>query len=114
MDFVRDNFAPMAAAMCLVGHIADDLDTYAMYERLLVLPKEDMLEDMFRIITNLPSDHELGQMEGCYLYFDTKKKKWIRSGKTGGDGEEACFHGRGSKHAKNATSLDQMKENEFY
>ena len=104
----------MAAAMCLVGHIADDLDTYAMYERLLVLPKEDMLEDMFRIITNLPSDHELGQMEGCYLYFDTKKKKWIRSGKTGGDGEEACFHGRGSKHAKNSTSLDQMKENECY
>ena len=89
LEHLRDNFAPMAAAMCLVGHIADDLDTYAMYERLLVLPKEDMLEDMFRIITNLPSDHELGQMEGCYLYFDTKKKKWIRSGKTGGDGEEA-------------------------
>mgnify|MGYP000890461135 CR=1 FL=1 len=30
LDFVRDNFAPMAAAMCLVGHIAEDLDTYAM------------------------------------------------------------------------------------
>ena len=29
----------MAAAMCLVGHIADDLDVYAMYEHLLVLPK---------------------------------------------------------------------------
>ena len=48
LDFVRANFAPMAAAMCLVGHIADDLDTYAMYERLLALPKEDVLEDMFR------------------------------------------------------------------
>ena len=33
----------MAAAMCLVGLIADVVDTYAMYERLLVLPKEDML-----------------------------------------------------------------------
>ena len=43
LDFVHDNFAPMAAAMCLVGHIAEDLDTYAMYERLLTLPKEDML-----------------------------------------------------------------------
>ena len=34
-----------------------------------------MLEDMFKIMTNLPSDHALGQLEGCYLYFDTKKKK---------------------------------------
>jgi len=114
LDFVRDNFAPMAAAMCLVGHIADDLDTYAMYERLLLLPKEDMLEDRFKIISNLPSDHELGQLEGCYLYFDAKKKKWIRSGKTGGDGTEACFNGRGKKHANNATALEQMKEHEFY
>ena len=67
MDFVRDNFALMAAAMCLVGHIADRLDTYAMYERLLVLPKEDMLEDRFKIISNLPPDHDLGQLEGYYL-----------------------------------------------
>ena len=37
-----------------------------------------------------------------------------RSGKTGGDGEEACFNGRKKKHAKNATTLDQMKEHEFY
>jgi len=93
LDFVRANFAPMAAAMCLVGHIADDLDMYAMYERLLALPKEDVLEDMFRIMSNLPSDHTIGQLEGCYLCFDTKKKKWIRSGKskTGGDGMEWVF-----------------------
>ena len=114
LDFVRDNFAPMAAAMCLVGHIADDLDTYAMYERLLALPKEDMLEDKFQVMTNLPSDHTLGQLEGCYLYFDTKKKKWIRSGKTGGDGMEACFHGRGKKHIANSKLIDQMKEHDFY
>ena len=47
-DFVRDNFAPMAAAMCLFGHIADDLNTYAMYERLLLLLKENMLETGLR------------------------------------------------------------------
>ena len=104
----------MAAAMCLVGHIAEDLDTYAMYERLLALPKEDMLEDMFRIMSNLPSDHTIGQLEGCYLYFYTKKKKWIRSGKTGGDGMEACFYGRGKKHVANSKLVDQMKEHEFY
>ena len=114
LDFVRDNLAPVAAAMSLVGHIADDLDTYAMYERLLMLPTEDMLEDRFKIISNLPSDHTLGQLEGCYLYFDTKKKKWIRSGKTGGDGMEACFYGRGKKHAANSKLVDQMKEHEFY
>ena len=60
LDFVRDIFSPMAAAMCLVGHIADDLDTYAMYERLLALPKEDMLEDKFQVMSNLPSDHTIG------------------------------------------------------
>jgi len=68
-----------------------------MYERLLGLPKEDMLEDMFKIMSNLPSDHTIGQLERCYLYFDTqKKKKWTRSGKTGQVGMEACFycHGR--------------------
>ena len=39
---------------------------------------------MFRIMSNLPSDHTFGQLEGCYLYFDTKKKKWTRSGNRGG------------------------------
>jgi len=106
LDFVRDNFAPMIAAMCLVGHIMDDLDTYAMYGHLLVLPKEDMLEDMFKVMSNLPSDHTLGQLEGCYLCFDTKKKKRISSGKTGGDVMEVCFYGHGKKHAANSKSVD--------
>ena len=92
----------MAAVMCLTGHMADHLDSYNIDERLLVLPKEDMLEDVFKIISNLPSDDALRMLEGCYLYFDRKKKKWIRSGKTSGDGEKTCFEGRGSKHADNA------------
>ena len=103
----------MAAAMSLLGHITGNIKLYAMDEQLLVLPKEDMLEDIFKTISNLPSDIHLGGLEGCYLYFDTKKK-WVRSGKTSGDGEGACFTGRGSKHAKNARSIDEMKNHPFY
>ena len=64
LDFVRDNFVPMSVAMCLVGHIDNDLDTYAIYERPLVIPKEDMLEEMCKIIYNLPLYYALGQLEG--------------------------------------------------
>ena len=114
LAFVHDNFVPMTAAMCLVGHIADDLDTYAIYEHPFVSPKEDMLEDMSKIMSNLPSVHTLGQLESCYLFFDTKRKKWIRNGKTGGDGMETCSHGRGKEHAEHAKLVDQMKEHEFF
>ena len=100
--------------MCFVGHISDHLESYSMDERLLVLIKEDMLEDMFKNISKLPSDNLLGGLEGCYLYFDTKKKKWIMSGKTSGDGLAACFRGRGNKHADNAQSRDQMRKNPLY
>ena len=41
-------------------------------------------------------------LEGCYLYFDKLKNKWISNGKTAGDGKDACFEGRGNKeHEKN-------------
>ena len=66
--------------------MVDYLDSYNIDERLLILPKEDMLKDMFKIISNLPSGDALRILEGCYLYFNRKKKKWIGSGKTSGDG----------------------------
>lgn len=58
----------MAAAMCLVGHIVDDIETYSMGECLLMLP----MSEMFQVV---PGD--LSRLEGCYLYFDKIKMKWI-------------------------------------
>eukprot|EP00584_Thalassiosira_punctigera_P016300 CAMPEP_0172573614 /NCGR_PEP_ID=MMETSP1067-20121228/136282_1 /TAXON_ID=265564 ORGANISM="Thalassiosira punctigera, Strain Tpunct2005C2" /NCGR_SAMPLE_ID=MMETSP1067 /ASSEMBLY_ACC=CAM_ASM_000444 /LENGTH=273 /DNA_ID=CAMNT_0013366221 /DNA_START=628 /DNA_END=1451 /DNA_ORIENTATION=- len=95
----------MAAAMCLLGHVVDDLEVFDLSECLLRLP----MNDIFRIITG-----DLGRLEGCYLYYDIKKHRWIRSGKTSGDGDNACFDGRGDTHKKNASSKDEMREHPFY
>ena len=57
---------------------------------------------------------KLLDLEGCYLYFDGMKKKWVRSGKTSGLGKAASFRGRGEQHVKNSRSLDQMKMHDFY
>ena len=56
----------------------------------------------------------LSSLEGCYLYFDKQKKKWIRSGKTSGDGIESNFEGRGATHVKNSKSRDQMRIHPLY
>ena len=68
LGFTRDNLPPVAAAMCLVGHIVDDIESYGMDERLLVLP----MHDIFQIISG-----NISSFEGCYLFFDKKKMKWI-------------------------------------
>ena len=105
LPFVRDNIHPVAATMCLFGHIVDELETYGIKECLLQSPTDDM----FQLALG-----ELGKLEGNYLYYDKKKRKWIRSGKTSGQGVDACFEGRGNKHEKNAASLDMMRLCQFY
>lgn len=54
------------------------------------------------------SSGHLSGLEGCYLYFNQQKYKWIRSGKTSGEGKDTCFEGHRKKHQANATSKDQM------
>jgi len=105
LQFTRDNLAPMAAGMCLVGHIVSDLDTFDITECLMKLP----MDELFQIVTG-----DLGKLEGCYLYYDRKKNKWIRSGKTSGDGDAACFAGRGNKHEQNARCKDEMRKHPLY
>ena len=106
LRFTRDNIPAMAAAMCVAGHVVPTIGMYRLDERLLVLP---MKEDVFQVITG-----HLSGLEGCYLYFDQQKYKWIRSGKTSGEGKDACFEGRGKKHQANATSKDQMRIHRLY
>ena len=105
LGFTRDNIPLMAAAMSLAGHVADDLDTYNIAECLLSPPSDSM----FQLISN-----NLGGCEGCYLYYNTKKHKWVRSGKTAGEGDDACFRGRGNKHKKNSALIEEMRKLSFY
>ena len=106
IGFTRDNIASVAAGMCLSGHIVSDIDSYRIDERLLVLP---VLGNTFKLVKG-----RLARLEGCYLYFDQQKTKWIRSGKTSGNGKDACFEGRGKKHKSNARSKDQMRMHRLY
>ena len=99
LSFVRDNLPPMSAAMCLAGHVVDDLDAYGLEECLLKLPASDMLSIMTA---------DLSSLEGCYLFFDRVKNVLIRSGKTSGDGCNATFAGRGNKHIENSKKVEQM------
>merc|ERR1712194_474902 len=59
-------------------------------------------------------NEDLAKLEGCYLYFDKEEYKWIRSVKTSGDGNDACFEGRGKKHKSNSRSKDQMRMHRLY
>mmetsp|Transcript_22611 Transcript_22611/g.34254 ORF Transcript_22611/g.34254 Transcript_22611/m.34254 type:complete len:444 (-) Transcript_22611:16-1347(-) len=108
--FTPDNLAPMAAAMCMMGHIVDRVERWRMDECLLSLP----MHDLFPLLDDEDGDKELGKLEGCYLFFDWEKMKWIRSGKTSGTGKNACFSGRMKQHYKNAASKDQMREHPLY
>ena len=38
LRFTLDNIPPMAVAMCLAGHIGDEIQLYRIDERLLALP----------------------------------------------------------------------------
>lgn len=76
-----------------------------MEERLLVLPSKGTFQEI---------DEELQELEGCYVYNDSVKDKWIRSGFTSGDGDASCYRGRHDKHQKNATSLEEMRKSQFY
>jgi len=105
LRFTRDNLPPMAAAMCIVGHIVDNRGTYSLDECLLQLP----ITNLFQIILG-----DRSWLEGCYLYYNTKKNKWIRSGKTSGDEKDACFRGSGMKHDKNAALKEEMRIHPFY
>ena len=78
IGFTRDNIASVTAGMCLVGHTAKDIDNCRIDERLLGFPGSD---NRFKVVRG-----KLAQLEGCYLYFDKAKFKWIKSGKTSRNG----------------------------
>ena len=64
LQFTRDNLPPMAAAMCLAGHIVDEIETYDISECLLKQPTDEI----FQVASG-----NLGKLEGCYLHNEPKK-----------------------------------------
>ena len=105
LSFVLDNLPPMAAGLCLVDHVVDYMDTCSFDERLLKLPKSNK----FRVMSE-----DLRLFEGCYLFYDRVKDKWIRSGKSAGTGAQSNFGQRGVQHLRNSKSLEQMKSHALY
>ena len=69
--------------MCLVGHTFKDINNCRIDERLLGFPGSD---NRFKVDRG-----KLAQLEGCYLYFDKAKFKWIKSGKTSRNGMYGCM-----------------------
>ena len=114
LDFVRDNIPAMAAALCLCGHVAEDLSSFGMDECLLVHPNNSSNDNVFKSFVDHPMGAQLDNLEGCYLHYDRVKMKWIRSGKASGAGVDACFKGRQKTHERNARSVKQMREHRFY
>ena len=112
LEFIQDNIASVAASKCLVDNIAYHIEFYGVHECLMMIPKEDSYEYVFLSILNHPEG--LGTLEGCYLHYDTKKKKLIQSGNASGVGNNVCFNYCRGTHSNNARSLDQMRKHHFY
>ena len=60
----------MSAAMILTGHMCPHLPFHDICERMLDLPSNDEMGVFSRIESS-----ELLDLEGSYLYFDTREKK---------------------------------------
>ena len=56
LAFVADNLPFLSAALCLVGHVVDDIDTCKLEERLLKLPHSKVFEFISAALSTL---------EGC-------------------------------------------------
>ena len=105
LKFTHDNLPPMSALLALSGQLTDDLDCEEADSCLLsALP----VEGVHQMMTD-----ELKGLEGCYLYYDKKKGRWVRSGKTSG-AANASFEFRGNTHAKNARKTEMMRKMRFH
>ena len=93
--------------MCLSDHIVDDLKYFKVDQCLLAHPND---RDGLRSFSNEPAGSKLSSLEGSYLHYDKVKRKWIRTGKVSGAGEDACFQGRENTHTKNSRQINQMRE----
>jgi len=97
LDLVWENIPTVAATMCLSDHIVDDLKYFKVDQCLLAHPND---QGGLQPFANEPAGSKLSSLEGSYLHYDKVKRKWIRTGKASGAGEDAYFQGQENTHAK--------------
>ena len=92
--FARRNIGRVAAAMVAFGHVRKDLTTAKRdFEECLLA---GVSKGSFISIETI----EVRNMEGCYLWYDTERECWVRSGKA--VGADRSFGVRGSEHHERA------------
>lgn len=89
MEFARINLPVVAAVMALSGHLKSDLECLNDRDSLLITNSSCFLKCY---------DHANKDKEGAYLYFDTVRNVFVRSGKVAGRG----FVVRGDEHLKSS------------
>ena len=94
----------MCAIIVYFDHVISDLNTIAISENTTVI--ESPSNAKF-IEANGPTVKDL---QGCYLHYDNKNKRWIRSGKV--SGEKSTFGTRQKQHKDGASDIYTF--NKFY
>ena len=97
MRFASNNLPVVAAILVLSGHIKSDLECLNERDSLLITDSSRYIE-----CSDCPDN------EGAYLYFDSVRQVFVRSGKVGGRG----FIERGDEHLKGAK--EKRPSSRFY
>ena len=99
LKWAMKNLSVVAAYMALFDHIKGDIGCLSEMSCLLSSP------DKLLVCTNAEAN-----LQGCYLYYDTNERLWIRSGKCTGRG----FAARHDEHLKKALSPTNTDNSTFY
>ena len=98
IDFVQPNLPIVAAIIAAQNHLAKDLE---------ILGNNDCL---LGSVLNFDSIEDNQSAIGTYLYFDSNRNHFIRSGKATG----STLHNRHAQHIRSATNQSTMTTSKFY
>jgi hypothetical protein len=106
LNWAAANLSRLAAMCVLFGIVEDDLGAVTM-----ACPILDSDISKFQKV-----DSELSKLQGCYLYYDTKKRyQFVRSGKAVGlHSNFGVRHEAHVKGSKSATTSPSSASSEFY
>lgn len=83
LEWTRNNLAQFAAVVSLAGQVHNEPLSLGLTDCLLKHPT--FVDAFLRVDENdKDKEQELSNAEGCYLHYDMKNAKWIRSGKVAG------------------------------
>ena len=94
LEFTRWMLPSAAAITVMFGHVKDDMSFVSLSDCALKAQTE--------YFCSIGDGLEISLGEGCYLYYDTLKGVWIRSGKV--SGHQRNFKKRNDEHKENSKS----------